>query len=115
PADRRRPALSPQREHRLPALRAVPAHGRRPERRLRAAPEEGPEGRGAAPCQRGPRAAAQNVGYGLRQKKVPKDEERRRASEALGLVRLSGYERRRTWELSGGQPQRVAPPPARVN
>jgi spermidine/putrescine transport system ATP-binding protein len=58
---------------------------------------------------------AQNVGYGLRQKKVPKDEERRRASEALGLVRLSGYERRRTWELSGGQQQRVALARALVN
>jgi spermidine/putrescine transport system ATP-binding protein len=58
---------------------------------------------------------AQNVGYGLRQKKVPRDEERRRASEALELVRLGGYERRRTWELSGGQQQRVALARALVN
>jgi spermidine/putrescine transport system ATP-binding protein len=58
---------------------------------------------------------AQNVGYGLRQKKVPKEEERRRASEALELVRLGGYERRRTWELSGGQQQRVALARALVN
>jgi spermidine/putrescine transport system ATP-binding protein len=58
---------------------------------------------------------AQNVGYGLRQKKVGRDEERRRATEALGLVRLSGYERRRTWELSGGQQQRVALARALVN
>jgi spermidine/putrescine transport system ATP-binding protein len=58
---------------------------------------------------------AQNVGYGLRQKKVPRKEERRRASEALGLVRLSGYESRRTWELSGGQQQRVALARALVN
>jgi spermidine/putrescine transport system ATP-binding protein len=58
---------------------------------------------------------AQNVGYGLRQKKVGKDEERRRASEALELVRLGGYERRRTWELSGGQQQRVALARALVN
>jgi spermidine/putrescine transport system ATP-binding protein len=57
----------------------------------------------------------QNVGYGLRQKKVPRDEERRRASEALELVRLSGYDRRRTWELSGGQQQRVALARALVN
>jgi len=58
---------------------------------------------------------AQNVGYGLRQKKVGKDEERRRASEALELVRLGGYEGRRTWELSGGQQQRVALARALVN
>ena len=58
---------------------------------------------------------AQNVGYGLRQKKVPREEERRRASAALELVRLSGYERRRTWELSGGQQQRVALARALVN
>jgi spermidine/putrescine transport system ATP-binding protein len=58
---------------------------------------------------------AQNVGYGLRQKKVPKDQERRRTSEALELVRLTGYERRRTWELSGGQQQRVALARALVN
>jgi spermidine/putrescine transport system ATP-binding protein len=58
---------------------------------------------------------AQNVGYGLRQKKVSKDEERRRAKEALELVRLGGYEKRRTWELSGGQQQRVALARALVN
>jgi spermidine/putrescine transport system ATP-binding protein len=58
---------------------------------------------------------AQNVGYGLRQKKVGKEEERRRASEALDLVRLAGYEGRRTWELSGGQQQRVALARALVN
>jgi iron(III) transport system ATP-binding protein len=51
---------------------------------------------------------AQNVGYGLRQKGVRKDEERRRVAEALELVRLSGYANRRTWEMSGGQQQRVA-------
>jgi spermidine/putrescine transport system ATP-binding protein len=58
---------------------------------------------------------AQNVGYGLRQKKVGRQEERRRASEALELVRLGGYEKRRTWELSGGQQQRVALARALVN
>ena len=58
---------------------------------------------------------AQNVGYGLRQKGVKGDEERRRVSEALGLVRLAGYEGRRTWEMSGGQQQRVALARALVN
>jgi spermidine/putrescine transport system ATP-binding protein len=58
---------------------------------------------------------AQNVGYGLRQKKVGKTEETRRVDEALGLVRLTGYGKRRTWELSGGQQQRVALARALVN
>ncbi len=58
---------------------------------------------------------AQNVGYGLRQRKVSKLEEERRVGEALELVRLAGYGRRRTWELSGGQQQRVALARALVN
>jgi spermidine/putrescine transport system ATP-binding protein len=58
---------------------------------------------------------ARNVGYGLRQKKVKKDEEKRRVGEALSLVRLSGYEGRRTWEMSGGQQQRVALARALIN
>jgi spermidine/putrescine transport system ATP-binding protein len=58
---------------------------------------------------------AKNVGYGLRQKQVSKADEARRVGEALELVRLSGYERRRTWELSGGQQQRVALARALVN
>ena len=58
---------------------------------------------------------AQNVGYGLRQRKVARAEEQRRTSEALSLVRLGGYEKRRTWELSGGQQQRVALARALVN
>jgi spermidine/putrescine transport system ATP-binding protein len=58
---------------------------------------------------------AQNVGYGLRQKKIGRKEEQRRVSEALALVRLDGYERRRTWEMSGGQQQRVALARALVN
>ena len=58
---------------------------------------------------------AQNVGYGLRQRKVDKKEEERRVTEALGLVRLSGYDKRRTWEMSGGQQQRVALARALVN
>ncbi len=58
---------------------------------------------------------AQNVGYGLRQRKTSKADESRRVGEALDLVRLSGYERRRTWELSGGQQQRVALARALVN
>ena len=58
---------------------------------------------------------ARNVGYGLRQRKVSKDEEARRVVEALALVRLAGYGKRRTWEMSGGQQQRVALARALVN
>jgi len=58
---------------------------------------------------------AQNVGYGLRQRKVGRIEEQRRVGEALELVRLGGYGKRRTWELSGGQQQRVALARALVN
>jgi spermidine/putrescine transport system ATP-binding protein len=58
---------------------------------------------------------AQNVGYGLRQRRTSRDEERKRVAEALALVRLSGYEHRRTWEMSGGQQQRVALARALVN
>ena len=38
-ADRRRAAVQAQRQHGLPALRPLPAHGRRPQRRLRPAPD----------------------------------------------------------------------------
>jgi spermidine/putrescine transport system ATP-binding protein len=58
---------------------------------------------------------AQNVGYGLRQRKVGRAEVERRTAEALELVRLAGYGKRRTWELSGGQQQRVALARALVN
>jgi spermidine/putrescine transport system ATP-binding protein len=58
---------------------------------------------------------AQNVGYGLRQRGTSRSDERLRVGEALALVRLTGYERRRTWEMSGGQQQRVALARALVN
>jgi spermidine/putrescine transport system ATP-binding protein len=49
-----------------------------------------------------------NVAFGLRRAKRPKDELRRRVAEALELVRLTGFERRKSSQLSGGQQQRVA-------
>lgn len=51
---------------------------------------------------------AQNVEYGLRVRGVDKKERRRRAGEALEMVRLSGQAARKPAELSGGQQQRVA-------
>jgi putative spermidine/putrescine transport system ATP-binding protein len=57
----------------------------------------------------------QNVEYGLRVKKVPKDVRRRRAAEALDMVRLHEFGDRKPGQLSGGQRQRVALARALVN
>ena len=51
---------------------------------------------------------ADNIGYGLKLKKTPKAEIKKRVSEMLELVQLPGYEKRKPSELSGGQKQRVA-------
>ena len=51
---------------------------------------------------------AENVSFGLEQRKVPAAERQRRVTEALELVRMAAYARRRPNELSGGQQQRVA-------
>jgi putative spermidine/putrescine transport system ATP-binding protein len=56
-----------------------------------------------------------NVEYGMRVQRVAKDERRKRAKEALDMVRLSGYGDRKPNELSGGQRQRVALARAIVN
>jgi putative spermidine/putrescine transport system ATP-binding protein len=56
-----------------------------------------------------------NVEYGLRIRKVDRDERRRRAGEALEMVSLDGYGARKPAQLSGGQRQRVALARAIVN
>ena len=56
-----------------------------------------------------------NVAFGLRAKKVPSAEARRRALEMLDVVRLSEFANRRPIQLSGGQQQRVALARALVN
>jgi putative spermidine/putrescine transport system ATP-binding protein len=49
-----------------------------------------------------------NVAFALRARGVPKDEQVRRARNAIQMVRLSGMEDRTPKQLSGGQQQRVA-------
>lgn len=49
-----------------------------------------------------------NVAYGLKLRKLPKDEIREKVMRILDLVELSGMEARMTNQLSGGQQQRVA-------
>lgn len=56
-----------------------------------------------------------NIGYGLKIKKVPKDEIARRVAEVLQMVQLEGFEKRKPDELSGGQRQRVAIARAVIN
>ncbi|MGH3103833.1 MAG: ABC transporter ATP-binding protein [Gaiellaceae bacterium] len=60
-------------------------------------------------------SVAQNVEYGLRIKKVPRGERRRRVGDALEMVRLGELGSRRPSQLSGGQRQRVALARAIVN
>lgn len=49
-----------------------------------------------------------NVAFGLKQERVPRGEIRDRVAEALQLVQLSAFAKRKPHQLSGGQRQRVA-------
>lgn len=49
-----------------------------------------------------------NIGFGLKIRKEPRAEIRRRVDELLDLIQLSGYAHRYPTQLSGGQRQRVA-------
>jgi spermidine/putrescine transport system ATP-binding protein len=51
---------------------------------------------------------AENVGFGLRFRPLSSGEKRSRVDEALELVRLGGFSKRKPHQLSGGQQQRVA-------
>ena len=56
-----------------------------------------------------------NIGYGLRIKRIPGAERRKRVERALDMVRLTGLGKRRPNQLSGGQRQRVALARAVIN
>lgn len=53
-------------------------------------------------------SVAQNVAFGLRMQRIPKNEQSRIVDEMLNLVGLAGYQKRDINALSGGQKQRVA-------
>jgi ABC-type Fe3+/spermidine/putrescine transport system ATPase subunit len=50
----------------------------------------------------------ENIAFGLKLRKIPKNIRKEKVKEMLSLVDLAGYEKRRIEELSGGQQQRVA-------
>lgn len=57
----------------------------------------------------------ENVAFGLRCRKLPKNEIDERVNEALKIVKLEKYAKRKPEQLSGGQQQRVAVARAVVN
>ena len=58
---------------------------------------------------------AENVAYGLQQRRVPKAEQRARVAEALDMVQLRRFADRKPTQLSGGQQQRIALSRALIN
>lgn len=56
-----------------------------------------------------------NVAFGLTMKKLPKEEIKKKVTNMLELVQLSGFETRKPDQLSGGQKQRVAIARALIN
>lgn len=56
-----------------------------------------------------------NIAFGLKLKKLPKDEITRKVKHVLEMVDLEGFENRRVSTLSGGQQQRIAIARALVN
>ena len=56
-----------------------------------------------------------NISFGLKEKKVPKDEIEKKVKRVLEIVDLEGFEKRKIDSLSGGQQQRIAIARAIVN
>jgi spermidine/putrescine transport system ATP-binding protein len=53
-------------------------------------------------------SVADNIAFGLKYRRLTKEERRQRVVEMLALVRLEGFGSRKPSQLSGGQQQRVA-------
>ena len=60
-------------------------------------------------------SVAENVAYGLQQRRTPKSEVRERVTQALDMVQMRRFGDRKPTQLSGGQQQRVALARALVN
>jgi spermidine/putrescine transport system ATP-binding protein len=60
-------------------------------------------------------SVAENVAYGLQQRRTPKSEVRQRVSDALDMVQMRRFADRKPTQLSGGQQQRIALARALVN
>ncbi|MBQ7827671.1 MAG: ABC transporter ATP-binding protein [Clostridia bacterium] len=56
-----------------------------------------------------------NIAFGLKVKKMPKDQIKKKVTEMLRLVNLEGFEKKNVTKLSGGQQQRVAIARAVIN
>ena len=57
----------------------------------------------------------ENIAFGLKLKKLPKEEIRKKVKHVLAMVDLEGFEDRKIATLSGGQQQRIAIARALVN
>lgn len=57
----------------------------------------------------------ENIAFGLKLKKLPKDEIKKKVKRVLSIVDLEGFETRKISTLSGGQQQRIAIARALVN
>lgn len=60
-------------------------------------------------------SVAENVAYGLQQRRTPKSEIREKVTQALDLVQMRRFGDRKSTQLSGGQQQRIALARALVN
>jgi len=58
---------------------------------------------------------SENIAFGLKARRFPAEETRRRVEEALAMLHLEGFRRRHPHQLSGGERQRVALARALVN